>query len=114
MKKRVDMMDLDYTDAVFDAAHKGEYADEFHGHTWNVRVFWMAIDRIDARLINAKLKDVLSEWDHKTLDGKVDPTNYGVALAVLEKINEIVKVKVWRGGVVPCGAEALRKINDTE
>lgn len=98
---------LDFTETTFDAAHKGEFADQVHGHTWHVRIYWPAEPCCDARDMHDRLTDVLAEWDHTLLDGKVEPTNYGVCKAVAERIPGLSKVRVWRGGKVPCGAEVV-------
>lgn len=95
---------MEWADATFDASHIGKYADQMHGHTWFVRAFWPAEPETDARTVRAQLVSVLDQWDHTVLDGKVDPTNYGVAKAVAERIQIVTAVAVWRGGRVPCGA----------
>ncbi|MGN6063802.1 6-carboxytetrahydropterin synthase [Brevundimonas diminuta] len=98
---------LDFTETTFDAAHKGEFADQVHGHTWHVRIYWPAEACCDARYMHDRLTGVVSEWDHTLLDGKVEPNNYGVCKAVAERISGLSKIRVWRGGKVPCGAEVV-------
>lgn len=98
---------FDFTETVFDAAHKGAFADEVHGHTWHVRIYWPAEPCCDARDMHARLNDVVAAWDHTLLDGKVEPTNYGVCKAVAERISGLSMVEVWRGGKVPCGARLV-------
>ena len=99
--------DLDFTEASFDAAHKGEYADQVHGHTWFVRIFWPAEPPKDARFMHARLRQYLeAAFDHRMLDDVIpDPTNYGVAKALSGLMGDDIKIiEVWRAGSVPCGA----------
>lgn len=98
------MIDTEYVTSSFDASHKGQFGQHVHGHTWWVRVHWAAEPVRDARLMLQRLNACLSQWDHCTLDGKVTPTNYGVAKAVGERMAHVVRVEVWREGRVPCGA----------
>lgn len=101
---------VDFADVVFDAAHKGDFANRIHGHTWNVRGYWPAHPVKDAREVHSDLNAAVEPWDHSALDGQVEPTNAGVARAVLEKLPYLVAVKVWRGGKVPCGAYVERRV----
>jgi 6-pyruvoyl-tetrahydropterin synthase len=96
---------LDFTDSSFDAAHKGEYAEQVHGHTWFVRVFWPASPPKDARFMNARLRQYLeAAFDHRLLDDVCEPTNYGVAKAIAQLMGDDIKrIDVWRKGAVPCG-----------
>lgn len=103
------MSDLEFTSSSFDASHRGQFADELHGHTWHVRIFWPAEPIIDARLMLQRLNACLSQWDHCILDGKVTPTNYGVAKAVGARIAGLSMVEVWREGRVPCGARWINQ-----
>lgn len=65
----------------------------------------MAEPTRDAALMRQRLDACLSQWDHCTLDGKVDPpTNYGVAKAIGERVQHVVRVEVWREGRLDCGA----------
>ena len=101
------MIALDFTDSSFDAAHKGEYAEQVHGHTWFVRVFWPAHPPKDARFMHARLRQYLeAAFDHRLLDDVCEPTNYGVAKAIAQLMGDDIKrIVVWREGGVPCGAE---------
>lgn len=102
------MTALDFTDGSFDAAHKGEYAEQFHGHTWFVRIFWPAHPPKDARFMHARLRQYLeAALDHRMLDDVTDdPTNHGVAKIIAQLMgDDIKKVVVWRKGAVPCGTE---------
>lgn len=96
----------DFTETTFDAAHKGEFAEQVHGHTWNVRIWWPASPPKDARFMHARLRQYLeAAFDHRLLDDVIDdPTNYGVAKAIAQLMGSDIKViEVWRGGAVPCG-----------
>lgn len=93
----------------FDASHKGDFSAVLHGHTWWVSIYWPGEPVIDANLMLQRLNACLSQWDHCVLDGKVTPTNAGVALAVSQRIPGLVKVIVWRDGRVKCGAEWVRE-----
>jgi 6-pyruvoyl-tetrahydropterin synthase len=105
------MKERDFTRASFDAAHKGEYAEQIHGHTWWVEIEWDANPPRNAIFMNAKLKQYLeASFDHRLLDDVIpDPTNIGVARALLSLMgDEILKIKVWRDGNCPCGAKIER------
>jgi len=94
-----------FTSSSFDASHRGQFADEVHGHTWFVEIGWETVGGgIDAREMHRRLNECLDQWDHKVLDGLVEPTNEGVALAISEQIAGLSEVTVWRKGRVPCGA----------
>ena len=95
---------MEYTSSVFEATHTGPFADEMHGHLWNVRIYWPALPIQDARWMNVRLESVLNRWDHHVLDGLVEPTNYGIAKAISDEMPDVVRVDVWREGRVPCGA----------
>ncbi len=100
-------MDYDWTWSSFDAAHKGEYAEQLHGHTWFVKVYWPAHPPKDARFMHERLNQYLeAAFDHRCLDDVIDdPTNYGVAKAVAQLMgDDVKKIEVWREGRVPCGA----------
>lgn len=102
---------LDWTESSFDAAHKGEYADQVHGHTWWVAVGWPCVPPKNAEFMKARLDQYLeAAFDHRLLDDVVpDPTNYGVARAILQLMgDDIKKIVVWREGRVPCKAEIIR------
>lgn len=99
------------TTACFEASHCGEYADEIHGHLWWVRIYWLGEPRVNVETMNERLVSCLNQWDHKLLDGLVDPTNEGVAEAVAKQIAGLSQVKVWREGRLHCGA---RWINQKE
>lgn len=102
---------LDWTETTFDAAHKGEYAEQIHGHTWHVRVWWPAFPPKDARFMHARLRQYLeAAFDHRLLDDIIPvPTNYGVAKALSQLMgDDIHRIDVWRGGSVPCGARWTR------
>lgn len=96
----------DFTETTFDAAHKGEYAEQVHGHTWHVRVFWPADPPRDARFMHAQLRQYIeAAFEHRLLDDICTPTNYGVAKALARLMGEQIKIiEVWRGGMMPCGA----------
>jgi 6-pyruvoyl-tetrahydropterin synthase len=101
------MAELDYTEASFDAAHKGEYAEQVHGHTWFVRIYWPSSPPKDARFMQARLKQYLeAAFDHRMLDDVIDdPTNIGVARAIWQLMGDDLKrIQVWRSGNCPCGA----------
>lgn len=102
------MIAYDFTTGSFDAAHKGEYAEQFHGHTWHVRIFWPAEPSKDAIFMKARLRQYLeAAFDHRMLDDVVpDPTNFGVAKALAQLMgDDIKKIVVWRDGHVDCGCE---------
>lgn len=101
------MIEMDWTQSSFDAAHKGEYADQVHGHTWFVKIEWPANPPKDARFMKARLDQYLeAAFDHRLLDDVIDdPTNYGVAKAILQLMGDDIKrIDVWREGRCPCGA----------
>ncbi len=99
------MAGLEWTEDSFDATHLGPFGDEYHGHTWFVRIWWPAEPLVDVRWMQARLATTLNPWDHHALDGLIDPpTNYGVALAISKAMPDVVRVDVWRKGRVPCGA----------
>ena len=105
------MKALDFTDGSFDAAHKGQFAEQVHGHTWKVRIFWNANPPRDAKFMKARLRQYLeAAFDHRMLDDVIDdPTNFGVAKALLALMGpEILKIIVWRDGNVDCGVEVER------
>lgn len=102
---------LDWTETTFDAAHKGEFAEQVHGHTWHVRIFWAAEPARDARFMHARLRQYLeAAFEHRLLDDVIaDPTNYGVAKALLQLMgDDITVIEVWRGGICPCGVRVER------
>lgn len=102
---------FDWTETTFDAAHKGEYAEQVHGHTWHVRVEWECHPPRDARFMHARLRQYLeASFEHRLLDDVIDePTNYGVAKALLSIMgDDITAISVWRPGMVPCGARIER------
>lgn len=101
------MQGFDFTETVFSASHRGDFAEELHGHTFYVRVYWPAEPCRDAREVHAALVRVLDAFDHSTLDGKVEPTNYGVCKAIASRLTGLSKVEVWRDGRVPCGAQLI-------
>ncbi len=94
---------VSFTSSSFDASHRGQFADEVHGHTWFVEIGWTG-ELVDARIMHRRLNDCLDQWDHKMLDGLVEPTSEGVARAISEQIAGLSEVTVWRKGRVPCGA----------
>lgn len=98
------MIDTEWVVSSFDASHRGEFAANFHGHTWWVRAHWPAEPTRDARLMLQRLNACLSQWDHCALDDKVTPTNHGVAKAIGQRVAHLVRVEVWREGRVECGA----------
>lgn len=101
--------DFDWTEASFDAAHKGQYADEVHGHTWNVRAYWPAEHRRDALEVHRDLVSLLRDrLCHRMLDGICEPTNVGVGRFVLGHLPVATTVEVWRVGPCPCGARVVR------
>jgi 6-pyruvoyl-tetrahydropterin synthase len=105
------MTELDYTESSFDAAHKGEYAQQIHGHTWFVRIFWPASPPKDARFMHSRLRQYLeAAFDHRMLDDVIeDPTNIGVARAIWQLMgDDLQRIQVWRGGACPCGATIER------
>lgn len=98
---------VSFTSSSFDASHRGQFADEIHGHTWFVEIGWTGDvhgPRINAVEMKAKLDACLDQWDHKILDCLIEPTNEGVALAISEQIAGLSEVTVWRKGRVPCRA----------
>ncbi len=95
----------------FDASHKGPFADQIHGHTWFVEIGWQG-DLINAWSMRAQLENCLAEWDHKMLDGRVEPTNEGVAQAIADKIAGLSEVTVWREGRLQCGARWINTNNE--
>lgn len=102
---------LDWTETTFDAAHKGDFAEQVHGHTWHVRIFWAAEPVRDARFMHARLRQYLeAAFEHRLLDDVIaEPTNYGVAKALLQLMgNDITVIEVWRGGICPCGVRVER------
>lgn len=102
---------LDWTETTFDAAHKGEFAEQIHGHTWHVRIFWAAKPVRDARFMHARLRQYLeAAFEHRLLDDVItEPTNYGVAKALLQLMgDDITVIEVWRGGICPCGVRVER------
>lgn len=99
---------VSFTSSSFDASHRGQFADEIHGHTWFVEIGWTG-ELVDARIMNRRLNDCLDQWDHKMLDGLVEPTNEGVALAISQQIAGLSEVTVWRKGRVPCGAHWINQ-----
>lgn len=100
-----------FTTACFEASHRGEYANEVHGHLWFVSIGWPGEPQINVCTMNKRLTACLDQWDHKMLDGLVEPTNEGIAAAIRKQIAGLSEVEVWRGGRVPSRA---RWINKTE
>lgn len=101
------MIAMDCTQSSFDAAHKGEYADQVHGHTWFVSIEWPCALRKNVIFMKARLDQYLeAAFDHRLLDDVIDdPTNYGVAKAILQLMGDDIKrIDVWREGKVPCRA----------
>ena len=61
-------------------------------------------DLINAWSMRARLENCLAQWDHKLLDGRVEPTNEGVAQAIADQIAGLTEVTVWRKGRLECRA----------
>lgn len=93
----------DWTEVTFDASHQ-LYGD-VHGHTWFVRVFWLAVPYRDARVMHQKLDEIVRVgFDHRTLETVLDDaSNLGVAKAIAALMSDLTEIWVWRMGRVPCG-----------
>ena len=98
----------DFTEADFCANHNDVVSGEPHGHTWRVRIYWAAEPFRDARILHAWLTSLLGQWDCKSLEeqGIQPTTNFGLASAIVRLGPQLTRVKVFRGGRVPCGSEA--------
>jgi len=102
-----------FVSSSFDASHQGPFADQVHGHTWFVEIGWQG-DLVNAWSMRAQLENCLAQWDHKMLDGRVEPTNEGVAQAIADQIAGLSEVTVWREGRLRCGARWINSKKGAE
>lgn len=98
----------DSTEATFCADHNDVMSGKRHGHTWRVEIFWAAEPFRDARILHAWLTNLLDQWDCKSLEeqGVKPATNFGLASTILRLGPQLTRVRVSRGGRVPCSSEA--------
>jgi len=72
-----------------------------HGHTFLIEVWCKGPIQDDGMVIDFKqIKDILNEYDHRTLNFVMDvqPTAENFAVLLLSKIPFAIKVRVWESG----------------
>jgi 6-pyruvoyl-tetrahydropterin synthase len=88
-------IDLVWAGWHFSASHHDQIRNETHGHSYEVMVGWPAMPPRDALVLQAKLKVVLSSFDHKTLPREMSRAEQ-IAHAIIGLLGDCTVVEISR------------------